>query len=451
MKRKNTSILLFFLVLILLVPACGSKETAATMHLVRTEGAVSVNDTDGAPVALIENLGLYSGYGVATQGESYGWIDLDETKLAKMDEDSEVEIVKRDKLLELCVQSGGLFFNVTEPLAEDETMNIRTSTMLVGIRGTCGWVYVEDDSLMHVYLLRGKVECSVLGGDNNALASEMLTAGQMARMTLSEGTASIVVEDFSEQDIPAFVMTEVEEDTAMIEPLQPEEPEVTEPPEPAPEDEEPAPADEEPTPEDEEPAPADEEPTPADEEPAPADEEPAPADEEPAPEDEEPTPADEEPAPADEEPTPADEEPTPADEEPAPTEEEPVPAEEDAGQTSNSVILEQYKAILAQGKSYDYVGDLSGYTSTPTVVGYEYALYQESGFSVPTLILKRNDLDFNFYLLFRYDAGTGTTSQVDRDRASRFESNTHSFLTDISLNNDWHSFTDTSYLESWLS
>ena len=381
MKRKNTSIFLFFLVLILLVPACGSKETAATMHLVRTEGAVSVNDTDGAPVALIENLGLYSGYGVATQGESYGWIDLDETKLAKMDEDSEVEIVKRDKLLELCVQSGGLFFNVTEPLAEDETMNIRTSTMLVGIRGTCGWVYVEDDSLMHVYLLRGKVECSVLGGDSNALASEMLTAGQVARMTLSEGTASIVVEDFSEQDIPAFVMTEVEEDTAMIEPLRPEEPEVTELPEPAPEDEEPAPADEEPAPEDEEPA----------------------------------------------------------------------PAEEDAGQTSNSDILEQYKAILEQGKSYDYVGDLSGYTSTPTVVGYEYALYQESGFSVPTLILKRNDSDFNFYLLFRYDAGTGTTSQVDRDRASRFESNTHSFLTDISLNNDWHSFTDTSHLESWLS
>ena len=70
---------------------------------------------------------------------------------------------------------------------------------------------------------------------------------------------------------------------------------------------------------------------------------------------------------------------------------------------------------------------------------------------MPTLILKRNDSDFNFYLLFRYDAGTGTTSQVDRDRASRFESNTHSFLTDISLNNDWHSFTDTSHLESWLS
>ena len=366
------------------------------MHLVRTEGAVSVNDTDGAPVALIENLGLYSGYGVATQGESYGWIDLDETKLAKMDEDSEVEIVKRDKLLELCVQSGGLFFNVTEPLAEDETMNIRTSTMLVGIRGTCGWVYVEDDSLMHVYLLRGKVECSVLGGDSNALASEMLTAGQVARMTLSEGTASIVVEDFSEQDIPAFVMTEVEEDTAMIEPLQPEEPEVTEPPEPAPEDEEPAPAEEEPTP--------------------------------------------------------ADEEPTPVDEEPAPTEEEPVPAEEDAGQTSNSVILEQYKAILEQGKSYTYNSDADGHAtgSYAKYTGYKYALYQESEFSAPTLILKRQGVDRHGYLLFRYDTDTGTTSQVGEDMVTRFIMPSHSFINDVSWDN-WYDFTDTSHLESWLS
>ena len=434
MTRKNNSVFLLFLVFVLLLPACGSKETAATMHLVRAEGAVSVNDTDGASVALIENLGLYSGYGVATQAASYGWIDLDEAKLAKMDEDSEVEIVKRDKLLELCVQSGGLFFNVTEPLAEDETMNIRTSTMLVGIRGTCGWVYVEDDSLMHVYLLRGKVECSVLGGDSNALASEMLTAGQVARMTLSEGTASIVVEDFSEQDIPAFVMTEVEEDTAMIEPLQPEEPEepeVTEPPETAPTDEEPAPADEEPAPEDEEPALADEEPAPADEEPAPADEEPAPADEEPAP---------------------ADEEPAPADEEPAPTEEEPAPADEDAGQTSNSVILEQYKAILAQGKSYTYNSDADGHAtgSYAKYTGYKYALYQESEFSVPTLILKRQGVDRHGYLLFRYDADTGTTSQVGEDTVTRFEMPGHSFINDVSWDN-WYDFTDTSHLESWLS
>lgn len=50
-------------------------------------------------------------------------------------------------------------------------MDIRTSTMIVGIRGTFGWV--EDETLMCVYLLRGKVECSILDGENAVQAAEM--------------------------------------------------------------------------------------------------------------------------------------------------------------------------------------------------------------------------------------------------------------------------------------
>lgn len=56
-----------------------------------------------------------------------------------MDENSEISITKDDLKLSINVKSGGLFFNVTEPLAEDETMNIRTSSMIVGIHSTCGW------------------------------------------------------------------------------------------------------------------------------------------------------------------------------------------------------------------------------------------------------------------------------------------------------------------------
>ena len=413
MNRKGNCIFLPFLILVLLLSACGGKNTAATMHLVRTEGAVSVNDTEGAPVTLIENLGLHSGYGVATRAESYGWIDLDEAKLAKMDENSEVKIVKADKLLEICVQSGGLFFNVTEPLADDETMNIRTSTMLVGIRGTCGWVYVEDDNLMRVYLLRGKVECSVLSEDDDVLASKMLTAGQMARMSLSGDTASILIEDFSDQDVPYFVTTEIEEDGAMLDSIQPEEPAPAEEPDDNPDGGADVPGD-------------------------PAGEDIGPADEDANPDGEDAGIADEDA--------------NPAGEDTGAAAEDPAPADEDAGQTgqpSSSDILEQYKAIVAQGKSYDYTSGLSGFEQE--LKDYKYALYQESGFSVPTLILKAESMDYNFFLLFRYDADTGTTSQVDRDRASRFEANRNKFLTDISLNNDWHSLTDTSYLESWLS
>ena len=82
---------------------------------------------------------------------------------------------------------------------------------------------------------------------------------------------------------------------------------------------------------------------------------------------------------------------------------------------------------------------------------YRYALYQESGFSAPTLVLRKFGYDRNGYLLFRYDADAGTTSQVGSDTATRFEMVSHSLIDEITLSNDWHNLTDTSYLESWLS
>ena len=114
--------------------------------------------------------------------------------------------------------------------------------------------------------------------------------------------------------------------------------------------------------------------------------------------------------------------------------------------------MEQYKAILAQGKSYTYNSDADGHAtgSYAKYTGYKYALYQESEFSVPTLILKRQGVDRHGYLLFRYDADTGTTSQVGEDTVTRFEMPGHSFINDVSWDN-WYDFTDTSHLESWLS
>ena len=140
MKKRLTAALLAVVMAAGLLPlsACSGGATAASMHLRRTEGTVSVSNSSGKDVPALDNLGLYSGYGVGTHSASYAWIDLDDVKLAKLDQNSEISIEKEGKNLEIEVKSGSLFFNVTEPLADDETMNIRTSTMLVGIRGTSG-------------------------------------------------------------------------------------------------------------------------------------------------------------------------------------------------------------------------------------------------------------------------------------------------------------------------
>lgn len=45
---------------------------------------------------------------------------------------------KSGKKLEMLLQSGDIFFNISQPLDDDETLNIRTSTMAVGLRGTSG-------------------------------------------------------------------------------------------------------------------------------------------------------------------------------------------------------------------------------------------------------------------------------------------------------------------------
>ena len=189
---------LLALAMLLSAAACSNQNTAAAMHLRRAEGTVAVSDSGGKNVPVLENLGLYSGYGVNTRSASYAWIDLDEVKLAKMDQNSEISIEKEGKALDIELKSGSLFFNVTEPLADDETMNIRTSTMLVGIRGTSGWVE-ENGGLSRVYILEGKVECSAEG------QTVQVNAGEFAELTADE---KLVVEPFTQQDIPSFVRDE---------------------------------------------------------------------------------------------------------------------------------------------------------------------------------------------------------------------------------------------------
>ena len=194
--------LLLAAALLFLAACSGPSATAATMHLRRTEGTVSVSDSSGKSLPALNNLSLYSGYGVGTSSASYAWIDLDDVKLTKLDQNSEAAIQKEGKALSIELKSGSLFFNVTQPLEDDETMNIRTSTMLVGIRGTCGWVSCRDDR-SQVYLLEGKVECSA-GGQ-----TVRVSAGEMAELS---GDGELTVKKFTAGDVPSFVQNEVDSD-----------------------------------------------------------------------------------------------------------------------------------------------------------------------------------------------------------------------------------------------
>ncbi len=206
-KDKLKKMAIVLLAAVLLCAGCG-KTKATTMSLMKTEGTVDIDDDKGKRIEPVNDLKLYSGYDMLTKDDSYAWINLDRVKLTKMDEKSEIEIQKDGKDLKIQVNSGSFYFHVAEALEDDETMEIRTSTMAVGIRGTCGWVSKEDDSRSQVYILEGTVIVQTEDGQ-----TAEVRAGQKAEVTVNEeGKTEITVSEFAVSDIPEFIMADIVRD-----------------------------------------------------------------------------------------------------------------------------------------------------------------------------------------------------------------------------------------------
>ena len=192
------------------VPAFAEEAVAASFRLYQTEGTVTVQNQNGKEMTAMQDMKLFNGYQVSTEQKSYAWFEADSTKLFKMDAVSNLEVRKKGKKSELLLNSGNLFFNVTEHLQDDEVLNIRTSSMVVGIRGTSGWVKVIDQYHTILYMLDGSVEASVTDPVSGQRKSITLRGGQRAEFWIydknKEGDkCDIIVRQYGEEEIDGFV------------------------------------------------------------------------------------------------------------------------------------------------------------------------------------------------------------------------------------------------------
>ena len=218
MRKWKTRALSLFLAALLLaltvLPALAA--TASTIRLAKTEGTVSVTNTTKRALSTRDNMLLYSGCQVQTRTDSYAWINLDDSKLGKLDASSSAEVRKSGKKQELLLKSGNLYFNVTSPLASDETLNIRTSTMMVGIRGTCGWVKELDEYTTELYLLEGTVQVSSPDPATGGTKTATVNAGEKVTATVRPQGSEITQEKFEVKDIDGFVMEELSQDSDLF-------------------------------------------------------------------------------------------------------------------------------------------------------------------------------------------------------------------------------------------
>ncbi|MBO5153775.1 MAG: FecR domain-containing protein [Eubacterium sp.] len=222
------------LVIMTVIPSSAATARATTMKLEKTEGTATLKTQNGTARKISNGMHLYSGNTLATAASSYAYVSLDGTKAVKLDEKTTTTLRQSGKQLELLVKSGKLFFNVSSPLTEKESMNVRTSSMVAGIRGTCGVVEYVNPNKSKLYLLEGKV---TLGYGENATT---IYGGQTATVILrekeeagesggSDGSATpgdsgsmteevvqkVYVDKLTEANVPIFAITEILSDPVL--------------------------------------------------------------------------------------------------------------------------------------------------------------------------------------------------------------------------------------------
>lgn len=228
LKRVLCALLASAMVVVPVTPASAATARATTMKLEKAEGSVTLKTQNGSARKITNGMRLYNGNALSTASSSYAYISLDSTKAVKLDQNSSATLRQSGGQLELLVKSGKLFFNVSKPLTQKENMNVRTSTMVTGIRGTCGVVEYVNVNKSRLYLLEGKV---TLGSGENATT---IYGGQTATVILQpkketdnsgkpgdmnnpekEKEQKVLVEKMTEKTVPVFAIAEIVSDPVL--------------------------------------------------------------------------------------------------------------------------------------------------------------------------------------------------------------------------------------------
>lgn len=193
---------------------------ANTMRLLKIEGTVNIEDNNGNPRPVMDNVRFNSGEALSTGADGLASVGLDDSKIVTLQSQSRVEFTKRQNMLELQLTQGALFFEVTEHLEDDETFDIRTSNMVVGIRGTSGYVYYDDAGRESLVITDGTVHVTATNPDTGELRETTVSGGCQIKVYLysdrAEDTVEFVLEDLSENELPGFVITMLSQDPELL-------------------------------------------------------------------------------------------------------------------------------------------------------------------------------------------------------------------------------------------
>ncbi len=163
-KPINKKLIIILAVAVILIAAViiiffvrKSGLTAITMRILRIEGTVSLEE-NGKEKPVKENLRLNEGNALNTATASIASVGLDEYKIVTLNEESRAEFNKLGKKLDLSLTEGSMYVDVQKKLEDNESFDVHTSSMVVGIRGTSLLIENKDgieritvtDGIVHI-------------------------------------------------------------------------------------------------------------------------------------------------------------------------------------------------------------------------------------------------------------------------------------------------------------
>ena len=196
-------------VIVVILLANGSLR-ATSMRLLRMEGTVKLYDADNNEKTLVDNMRFTSGDSISTGYASLASIALDDSKIVTLDENSRAQVLKSGNDLELNLTAGGVFFEVNKPLEDDESFNITTTTMTVGIRGTSGYVSVDNEGIATLILTSGHVHITGTNPTTGETKNLDVGPGNRVRVYLYNdrtiGSVDFVMTEVTEMDLNDFII-----------------------------------------------------------------------------------------------------------------------------------------------------------------------------------------------------------------------------------------------------
>lgn len=197
------------------IAAYAKDAIGSRIEIEKIEGTAYIVKASGKKTDARAGVKLNMDESLQTAAGSYVYIGIDNDKVVKVDELSQINIKRTGKKLTLEAEEGSLFFDVKEKLSSDVTMNISASTMAMSIRGTCGVVGVRrvgENIVTSVDLLEGRVDMNY---DDVSGANHNFTMWGGESTTHKDGSDAVERDLIDITEIAGFAAVEFANDEAL--------------------------------------------------------------------------------------------------------------------------------------------------------------------------------------------------------------------------------------------